>query len=50
MWWMRYAVATLDDALISAVVAVLRQDVGILLYFLVILPYSFAEGAWLLHR
>lgn len=44
MWWMRYAVATLDVALISAVVAVLRQDALIILYFLVIVPYSFDRG------
>ena len=44
VWWMRYAVATLDVALISAVVAVLRQDAGIILYFLVIVPYSFDRG------
>jgi Methyl-accepting chemotaxis protein len=44
VWWMRYAVAMLDVALISAVVAVLRQDAGIILYFLVIVPYSFDRG------
>jgi methyl-accepting chemotaxis protein len=44
MWWMRYAIAALDVALISAVVAVLRQDSLIILYFLVILPYSFDRG------
>src|SRR6478672_5765484 len=44
VWWMRYAVATLDVALISAVVAVLRQDALIILYFLVIVPYSFDRG------
>lgn len=44
VWWMRYAVAALDVALISAVVAVLRQDAGIILYFLVVVPYSFDRG------
>jgi methyl-accepting chemotaxis protein len=44
VWWMRYAVALLDVALISAVVAVLRQDALIILYFLVIVPYSFDRG------
>ncbi len=44
VWWMRYAIATLDVALISAVVAVLRQDALIILYFLVIVPYSFDRG------
>ena len=44
VWWMRYAIAALDVALISAVVAVLRQDVLVILYFLVILPYSFDRG------
>ena len=44
VWWMRYAIAALDVALISAVVAVLRQDSLIILYFLVILPYSFDRG------
>ena len=44
VWWMRYAIATLDVALISAVVAVLRQDAMIILYFLVIVPYSFDRG------
>jgi methyl-accepting chemotaxis protein len=44
VWWMRYAVATLDVALISAVVAVLRQDAMVILYFLVIVPYSFDRG------
>jgi methyl-accepting chemotaxis protein len=44
MWWMRYVIAALDVALISAVVAVLRQDSLVILYFLVILPYSFDRG------
>jgi methyl-accepting chemotaxis protein len=44
VWWMRYAVALLDVGLISAVVAVLRQDGLIILYFLVIVPYSFDRG------
>jgi methyl-accepting chemotaxis protein len=44
VWWMRYAIAALDVALISAVVAVLQQDSLVILYFLVILPYSFDRG------
>ena len=43
-WWVRYAVATLDVALISAVVAAMRQDALVMLYFLVIVPYSFDRG------
>src|SRR5690349_18695330 len=41
VWWMRYVIATLDVALISAVVAVMRQDGLVVLYFFVIVPYSF---------
>jgi len=44
VWWMRYAIATLDVALISAVVAAMRQDALVMLYFLVIVPYSFDRG------
>lgn len=44
VWWMRYAVATLDVSLISAVVAVMREDALVMLYFLVIVPYSFDRG------
>jgi methyl-accepting chemotaxis protein len=44
VWWMRYAVAALDVALVSTVVAVLKQDSLIVLYFLVIVPYSFDRG------
>ena len=43
-WWMRYAMATLDVALISAVVAAMHQDALVMLYFLVIVPYSFDRG------
>ncbi len=43
-WWMRYAMATLDVALISAVVAAMHQDALVMLYFLVIIPYSFDRG------
>lgn len=43
-WWMRYAVATLDVALISAVVAAMSQNALVMLYFLVIVPYSFDRG------
>jgi methyl-accepting chemotaxis protein len=44
VWWMRYAVAALDVALVSIVVAVLKQDSLVILYFLVIVPYSFDRG------
>jgi methyl-accepting chemotaxis protein len=44
VWWMRYAIATLDVALVSMVVALLRQDALVILYFLVIVPYSFDRG------
>ena len=44
VWWMRYAVATLDVALISSVVAAMREDALVMLYFLVIVPYSFDRG------
>jgi len=44
MWWMRYAIAMLDVALISAVVAAMREDALVMLYFLVIVPYSFDRG------
>ena len=44
MWWMRYIVATLDVALISAVVAAMRENALVMLYFLVIVPYSFDRG------
>jgi methyl-accepting chemotaxis protein len=44
VWWMRFAVAALDVALISTVVSVLKQDALIILYFLVIVPYSFDRG------
>jgi methyl-accepting chemotaxis protein len=44
VWWMRYAVATLDVALISAVIAAMRENALVMLYFLVIVPYSFDRG------
>jgi methyl-accepting chemotaxis protein len=44
VWWTRYAVATLDVALVSAVVGVMAQDGLAILYFLVIVPYSFDRG------
>jgi methyl-accepting chemotaxis protein len=43
-WWIRYAVAALDVALVSAVVGVMKQDGLAILYFLVIVPYSFDRG------
>jgi methyl-accepting chemotaxis protein len=44
IWWMRYAVAALDVGLVSMVIALLQHDGLILLYFLVIVPYSFDRG------
>lgn len=44
IWWVRYAVSALDVGLVSVVVAVLRQDGLVVLYFLVIVPYSFDRG------
>lgn len=43
-WWMRYVIASLDVTLISLVVGFMRQDALALLYFLVIVPYSFDRG------
>lgn len=43
-WWMRYAVATLDVLLVSTTIAVVRQDGLGVLYFLIIVPYSFDRG------
>jgi methyl-accepting chemotaxis protein len=43
-WWMRYAVAALDVTLVSVVVGILRRDSLALLYFAVIVPYSFDRG------
>jgi methyl-accepting chemotaxis protein len=43
-WWMRYAVAALDVALVSIVVGIMARDALALLYFAVIVPYSFDRG------
>ena len=43
-WWMRYTIAALDVVLISIVVSVMQQDGLALLYFLIIVPYSFDRG------
>lgn len=43
-WWMRYLMATLDIGLISMMAMTLRQDGVAVLYFLVIVPYSFDRG------
>jgi methyl-accepting chemotaxis protein len=43
-WWMRYAVATLDVALVSVVVGIMAHDALAVLYFAVIVPYSFDRG------
>ena len=43
-WQMRYVVAALDVVLISTTVGVMRQDGLAVLYFLVIIPYSFDRG------
>jgi methyl-accepting chemotaxis protein len=44
IWWMRYAIAALDVGLVSMVIALLQHDGLILLYLLVIVPYSFDRG------
>ncbi len=44
VWWMRYAVAALDVAPVSTMIAVLKQDSPVILYFLVIVPCSFDRG------
>ena len=41
---MRYVIATLDIVLITMTVAIMRHDALIILYFLVIIPYSFDRG------
>ena len=43
-WWMRYAVAALDVSLVSVVVGIMGQNSLALLYFAVIVPYSFDRG------
>ena len=43
-WWMRYALATLDVILVSITIVVTRQDGLGILYFLIIVPYSFDRG------
>jgi methyl-accepting chemotaxis protein len=43
-WWMRYVMATLDIVLISMMIMTMRQDGMAVLYFLVIIPYSFDRG------
>jgi methyl-accepting chemotaxis protein len=43
-WWMRYTIATLDVTLISVVVGIMARDSIALLYFAVIVPYSFDRG------
>ncbi|HEY0996900.1 MAG TPA: methyl-accepting chemotaxis protein [Gemmatimonadaceae bacterium] len=43
-WWFRYAFATLDVLLISAVVATFGAPGLVVLYFLVVVPYSFDRG------
>lgn len=44
IWWMRYLIAALDIILISMTIAVMRRDGLVILYFLVIVPYSFDRG------
>jgi methyl-accepting chemotaxis protein len=44
MWWMRYVVASLDIVLITMMIAIMRQDALAILYFLIIVPYSFDRG------
>ena len=43
-WWMRYAVAALDVSLVSVVVGIMGRDSLAVLYFAVIVPYSFDRG------
>jgi methyl-accepting chemotaxis protein len=43
-WWMRYAVAALDVSLVSVVIGIMGQNSLALLYFAVIVPYSFDRG------
>ncbi|MEP6989768.1 MAG: HAMP domain-containing methyl-accepting chemotaxis protein [bacterium] len=43
-WWMRYLMALLDVAMVSVVIATVRRDALIILYFLVLIPYSFDRG------
>jgi methyl-accepting chemotaxis protein len=43
-WWMRYAIAALDVSLVSVVVGVMARNELALLYFAVIVPYSFDRG------
>jgi methyl-accepting chemotaxis protein len=43
-WWMRYAVAALDVSLVSVVIGIMAQNSLALLYFAVIVPYSFDRG------
>jgi methyl-accepting chemotaxis protein len=43
-WWMRYAVAALDVTLVSVVIGIMGQNSLALLYFAVIVPYSFDRG------
>jgi methyl-accepting chemotaxis protein len=41
---MRYVIASLDVALITMTVGIMRHDALVILYFLVIIPYSFDRG------
>jgi hypothetical protein len=43
-WWMRYAVAALDVSLVSMLVGIIGRDALAVLYFAVIVPYSFDRG------
>ncbi|MDB4907061.1 MAG: methyl-accepting chemotaxis protein [Gemmatimonadetes bacterium] len=43
-WWLRYLFALLDVTLVSIVVAVFGFDGLVVLYFMVIVPYSFDRG------
>ena len=44
VWLMRYVLALFDVCLVSAAVAMLRHDGLVMLYFLIIVPYSFDRG------
>src|SRR5262245_59079261 len=43
-WWYRYAFATLDVILVSTVVMAFGNEALVVLYFLVVVPYSFDRG------
>ena len=44
VWMMRYVLALFDVCLVSLAVAMLRHDALVIMYFLIIVPYSFDRG------